>query len=256
MPVTVAFPKRPYACIFDVDDTLISNYYPDGKGLHELSRHEAIQIIGKRRNLQALVDITAKDNHDIVYVAPYHTMESITWTLLSEKGIVASGELDHDHELLVEIVNLKNEIYHERLVKDGKEIPGAANFLRYLKNINTKLAIASGATMRDIETDLKIIGVSDLFEPQNIKAKGSYITPKPHPDPFVAAIEALGLTDTQVQNTWAFEDDINGIHSAQDAGLKVCAITSRFTEEQLLPHLNNQGVVVQDYDDLMQRIGV
>lgn len=255
MPNAANFPKIPYACIFDVDDTLISNYYPDGKGMHELSRYDALQIIGKRRKLQALVDISAKDNHDIVHVAPFHTMESITWTLLYKNGIVNSEELDSNHDLLKEIVGLKNEIYHERLVKDGKEIPGAAKYLRHLKRVGTKLAIASGATRRDIATDLEIIGITDIFESQNIIAQGSYAIAKPHPEPFLTARKSLNLSDTD-DDIWAFEDDINGIHSAQGAGLKICAITSRYTEAQLLPHLTSKDILVRDYDELMQRIGL
>ncbi len=250
------FPKIPYACIFDVDDTLISNYYENGESMHGLSRLDALQIIGKRRNVRALVEISAQENHEVVHIAPYHTLESITWTLLYNNGIVDSKEPDTNNELLKEIIRLKDELYHERLMKDGKEIASAAKYLHYLASVGTKLAIASGASAQQIETDLKIIGVTDVFIPEHIRALGTYAIAKPHPEPYLSAIDSLGLSQDEVAKTWAFEDDTNGIISARKAGLRVCAITSRFTEDQLLPHLSEQDIIVQDYNDLMQRVGL
>ena len=83
-----SFPIKPAACIFDVDDTLISNYYPDGMGMHEAARFKALQIIGTKYKLPALQNTTLEENHSVVHRAPQHTIESITWTLLYEKGVV------------------------------------------------------------------------------------------------------------------------------------------------------------------------
>ena len=224
------FPKRPYACIFDVDDTLISNYYPDGTGMHETARYAAIQA------------------------APLHTMESITWTLLQAHGLVRSSEIDQENELLKQIIEIKDEKYLEKLLKDGKEIKGAKKFLHYLKDQGTKLAIASGATFEAIEIDLKIIGASDVFDNENIIGFGSYSVAKPNPEPFLVALRSLNISNTQ--NVWAFEDDFRGIQSAQEAGLVVCAITSRYTEKQLKPYLKPNDIIVQDFNELMKLSGI
>ena len=249
------FPKIPHACIFDVDDTLISNYYPDGRGMHETARYEAMQLIGHQPGKEALLGINEQENHEVVHIAPQHTMESITWTLLHAHGLVDGLEIDKTNELLQEIISIKNRLYTEKLKRDGKEVPGAKVFLQYLHQNDIKLAIASGAYLKDIQIDLEIIGVSDIFQSKHIKALGSYTKPKPSPEPFIVALHSLGL-DGSEQNIWAFEDDTRGIRSAQDAGLRVCALTSRYTEAVLTPYLKPDDILIQDYNDLMQRLGL
>lgn len=245
------FPAIPKACIFDVDDTLISNYYPDGIGFHEKARYEALQIIGKRHGTEALLQITLEENHEAIKQAPFHTMEWATWTVLYWKGIVDTPELDPDSELLKEIVREKNILYENMVAADGKEIAGARDFLRYLSREHVPLAIASGARLSEILVDLEIIGVSGLFNDSCIISKEQVTIPKPNPEPFQKALKSLHLTHTK--GIWAFEDDPHGIHSAHEAGLNVCAITSRFTEDQLSSFMAPEDIIVQDYYDLMKR---
>lgn len=243
------FPTKPDACIFDVDDTLISNYYPDGTGIHEMSRYEAFLQLGAERNIQALLETTSQENHEVVHKSPFHTMEWIAWTLLQEKGLV-EGDMRLDDPLLHDIIQLKDKIYHEKITRDGKEIPGAAQFLKQLHTQGTPLAIASGAGFDAILEDLAIIGATGVFDERNIISKEQVAHAKPDPEPFKKALTTLAVNPNATE-LWAFEDDTGGIASAHGAGLKVCAIVSRFSREQLEKHLNDDDIIIDSYFELL-----
>lgn len=224
------------AAIFDVDDTLLDNNAggDSAHGLHERSRLEAVHTVGKRHGIQVLQALDAERNYACFRDAPVHSLEGAVWNTLVVTGLVNSDAIDTKNQLFLEIVRLKNEL-HETLLRElGREVPGAAHFVRTLAahGFEKKLAVASAAVRRDALLSLEVIGVRNLFLDENIITKEQFTHPKPHPEAFKLAFASLHL-DIPPEKVLAFEDDPRGIVSAKAAGLYTCAITTRYTKQEL-----------------------
>ncbi|HEX7963419.1 MAG TPA: HAD-IA family hydrolase [Candidatus Saccharimonadales bacterium] len=222
------------AAIFDMDDTLLSNYPPGHpSGLHEESRLLAVHDVGKRRKIPELAAFTTEQNIRAFRDAPVHTLEGAVWNVLLMAGITR-GEIDHANPLLREIVELKDKWHEKALRTFGTEVLGAKNFVHklYSRGYEDRLAIASTAVRRDIFIALDIIGLRSLFPEKNIISKDMFTHPKPHPEAFKKAFQSLRLTVPPAK-VLAFEDDPRGIMSAKGAGLFTCAITTRYSRKEL-----------------------
>ena len=90
------------------------------------------------------------------------------------------------------------------------------------------LAIASGALREEIELILSASGLLPSFPV--IVAAGETAAGKPEPDPYLAAVERLGV---DASASVAVEDSVWGIESARRAGLKVVAVTTSYPRERL-----------------------
>ena len=228
--------ERAQAVIFDLDDTLLSNWpEPGGRGLHEISRLEAIHSVGQRRSLDGLTKVTPAQNLEAFLSAPNHSRESAVWQILRQTQLVPDREeIDPNNELLVEIVELKDQIHSTILAERGVAVPGAPEFVRNLIAAGlTNMAIASTAIRRDIDLSLQILGLTDLFPSERIISHELLTYTKPNPESFNLAFATLGLPEAARPYTWVFEDDPRGITAARAAGLFVCAITTRFSRAKL-----------------------
>ncbi len=231
--------------IFDVDDTLLDNKPGvPGQGLHERSRLAAVHEVGKRHNITELQSVTVEENLNAFLDAPVHTIEAAVWGILLQKGLADSDMINLEDPLLREIVQLKDELHKDTLLKEGEEVPGATDFVtRLSKKVHKhNMGIASSAIRRDVNLFLKKTGMESIFSQEKITTIENITHPKPNPEAFDKAFESLGLPESDRINVCAFEDDPRGIMSARAAGLYVCAITTRYGKEELLalefpPHL-------------------
>lgn len=141
------------------------------------------------------------------------------------------------HELLEEKEHYYREIYAPFLVP----INGLENFLTALKDAGIKMAIASSATMEDIDFILNKIPIRGDFE---AIIDGSRVSKgKPNPQIFLKAAEEL---KARPEDCVVFEDSLAGIKAANAAGMKVVGITTGHTADQLQP----SGLVINDYTEL------
>lgn len=234
----MGFPEKVQGAIFDVDDTLLDNQAAVDFGtLHEVSRFEAIRHVARKYNLSALASLTHEENLAAFITAKTHSLPGAVWNVLYQKGFVATEDLDPKHELLNEIVLLKDKLHAVTLRQYGQAVLGAAEFVSALATkyeIGGSMAIASSAIRRDINIFLdELTDLRTHFPKEHIVAYED-IPPglgKPHPEPFNRAFESLGLRDENRSSVVAFEDDPRGVQSAKKAGLFVCAITTRFTAD-------------------------
>jgi HAD superfamily hydrolase (TIGR01509 family) len=98
------------------------------------------------------------------------------------------------------------------------------------------LAICSGAARAEIEPVVEAAGLGDCF--RAIVSSDDVVHGKPHPEGYLAALEALGTPDALV-----FEDTEAGIASAKAAGLRVIAKLGTLEPERL-----------RQADELVERI--
>lgn len=247
------------AVIFDMDDTLLNNH-PGGMhaGMHGQSRLQAAHEVGRRHGNKKLQALTEEHAKQAIFKSSIHSLPGVVWQMLLMAGEVTTEEIDYDNPLLKEIMVLKDELHEEILRKHGQPFPGAIEFIETLaaNGFDGKLAIASTAYRRDIQVFVEITGLGRFFPETRIISREQLSHPKPHPDAYNQAFVALGLPESDRPRVVAFEDDPQGILSAKDAGLYVCALTSRFNRQGLAELAVPPDVIADDYHEFGQLLGV
>lgn len=106
-------------------------------------------------------------------------------------------------------------------------MPGAFELAKALKNSGRKIAIVSGSPRNSLASKLseEEMGLFDAIVTGTDVERG-----KPHPDPYLSALEKL---DVDPGETIAVENAPFGIRSARSAGLFTIAITSTLPREDL-----------------------
>ncbi|NQN87334.1 HAD family phosphatase [Streptococcus suis] len=106
--------------------------------------------------------------------------------------------------------------YAERLFPDVRDS------LERLRNKGLPLALASNTDKADIEHALSEVGIATYFD-QTFSGMDCQ-APKPHPDVYEKAVQALGVDKKDIL---VFEDSSKGIAAAKAANLTVWAIRDR-----------------------------
>ena len=111
-----------------------------------------------------------------------------------------------------------------------REMPGAAEIVRFFHERGVKLAVASSSSLSDIRDNLGRLGMLDFFD---ALVSGQEVTPgreKPAPDIFLLAAERIGCAP---EECYVFEDGINGSLAGIAAGCATVMIPDLFqpTEE-------------------------
>jgi HAD superfamily hydrolase (TIGR01509 family) len=91
---------------------------------------------------------------------------------------------------------------------------GVVELLDHLDAAGLPRAVCTSSRRVDVEHHLTAHGLMDRFHA--ILAQGDYPRPKPNPDPYLKAAEALGFAP---QDCLALEDSHNGVRAAAGAGL-------------------------------------
>lgn len=120
--------------------------------------------------------------------------------------------------------------------------PGLYVLLEYLKNANSKLAVASSSPRWEVEKHLADAGVIDYF---SVIVCGDMVKKsKPAPDIYIKACEML---DVKPEECIALEDSKNGLLSAYKAGCKPVMVPDLWQpDEEILQ------IIKGKYSDLEQ----
>lgn len=115
-----------------------------------------------------------------------------------------------------EYKNEMSKIYHDNY--DGGRLPmkiGVVELLKYLKETDVKVALASSTRTEVVVQQLKDAGILEYFR---VIVGGDMVTrSKPQPDIFLKACEELGVAP---QESFAIEDSYNGIRAAAAGHLR------------------------------------
>lgn len=103
-------------------------------------------------------------------------------------------------------------------------MPGAEALLQTIRQTELAMALVTGSYRCEIEPVLDNLGWRDFFP--LIVTRDDVQHAKPHPEPYLTALERLNLSATECL---ALEDSPTGIRSAHDAGLTVLAVTTEHT---------------------------
>jgi len=148
---------------------------------------------------------------------------------------------DRDEAGLKALLAEKEGLYRELYAPYLAPINGLENFLTELKNAGVKMAMATSATVEDINFILNKVPIRDDFD--EIVNSSMVSKPKPNPQIFLKAAEKL---NREPANCVVFEDSLAGIKAANAAGMKVVGITTGHPAADLHP----VDLVIDDYSQL------
>jgi beta-phosphoglucomutase len=206
-----------FAAIFDMDGTLIDN-----TPYHFKSWQMLFKKYGKG-------ELSKQEYYTNISGVP--VMETI-------KSVFGA---DHDEAGLKELLDEKENFYRETYAPFLTPINGLENFLTELKGAGVKMAMATSATVQDIDFILNKIPIRNDFV--EIVNSTMVSKPKPNPQIFLKAAEKL---NRHPADCVVFEDSLAGVKAANSAGMKVVAITTGHTAAELHP----VDLVINDYSEL------
>lgn len=205
--------------IFDMDGVLVNN----------MSVHfEAFAAMAERYNLTAEegVDFThlnGRGNDDIIgALFPPH--------IIAEKGVEA---------LAAEKEALYREIYAPKIAP----VAGLRELLAEIRNAGLRCAVGSSGPRVNVDFVLDRCAIEPYFD---VRISGDMVTRcKPDPEIFLTAASRLGVAP---EDCLVFEDAKAGIAAAKAAGMKVIALTTTHTREQLSPA--EPDLIVSDFTEV------
>jgi len=193
------------AIVFDFDGVLA-----DTEGLHLLAFQQALQPEGVPLEAQEYYDrYMGFDDRGVL--AALTVNRGLPW---SDRD--CTRLLDAKAACFRTIIETRPVVFDgvaERIAEWAGQVP---------------FAIASGALREEIELILETAGLRAFFPV--IVAAGETTRFKPAPDPYLAALERLGV---DAARSVAVEDSSWGIESAAGAGMKVVAVCSSCPRERL-----------------------
>lgn len=207
----------PFAVAFDLDGTLIDN-----NQFHFITWQEFY----RKRNRELTMD---------EYKACFNgrTMTDCVKYVFQQP--------DMPVEEIERYTNEKESLYREIYAAHIKPIPGLLSLLEKLEQEQIPMVIATSGIQDNIDFLFSHIPIKQYFKRV---IKGSDITHgKPHPEMYQLAAKELGLP---AEKCIAFEDATVGIASAGGAGMKVVALTTTHTPEEL----TGADWIVKDYEGM------
>ena len=204
------------AAIFDLDGTLLDNNevhlkawkkYLQESGI-ELSDEEYKEKISGRTNLDAVQQIYKKEMPE---------EEASKYYLEKEK------------------------IYRKMYEPEIAGIAGLEEFLKELKEHGVTMAIATSGIQVNIDFMFDHVPIKHYFK----EVINSADIDKGKPDPEIF-LKTAGVLKIAPENCIVFEDSISGVAAGKAAGMKVVALTTTHTPDEL----ENADLVIKDYTEL------
>lgn len=141
-----------------------------------------------------------------------------SWAMARETGMSEEELRGHKQR--------RNELYQEFIRTEAIEIDGAREVVEELDGTH-RMAIVTTARREDfdlIHAERDLLPFFDF-----VLALGDYPRTKPHPDPYLAALERFGVSKDEAV---VVEDSTRGLESARRAGIDCIVIRSPFMKDQ------------------------
>ena len=135
----------------------------------------------------------------------------------------------------------KEEIYRKMYRSDIAPITGLQDFLEELHKHKIAMAIATSGIQVNIDFMFDHVPIKKYFK--KIVNSGDVSKGKPDPEIFLKAAEALHIPK---ENCIVFEDSMAGVQAGKSAGMKVVALTTTHTPEEL----KEADLVIKDYNEI------
>jgi HAD superfamily hydrolase (TIGR01509 family) len=188
------------AVIFDFDGLILETETPEVRSWEEVFRHYGAEYP------EWYWRFTLGRGAEQVAQRPYD--------LLGEQGVTA----DQD-----EVLEMRAAIL-ARLLAELEILPGVLDRIQESKTLDLKLGVASSSRHPWVDGHLERLGLLTFFD--EIVCADDVERAKPFPDLYLKCCEKLGSLPSE---TAAFEDSVNGVKAAREAGLYVVAVPTHLT---------------------------
>ncbi len=128
----------------------------------------------------------------------------------------------------------KEGIYRDLCRKDIANfhlMPGAEDFLDYLKESGVRFTIATGSEVSNVNFYFEEFGLSRWFDRARVVLDDGTLPGKPAPDVYLRAAAVLGVSPPDCA---VFEDSSSGVCAAHSAGIGKIALISATWEPSVL----------------------
>lgn len=130
-------------------------------------------------------------------------------------------------ELARQIIDRK-ELHFRQLAVDQLELlPAIRDWLARFQSLGFKQVVASSAPMENIQVSVDALDIRQYFD---ALVAGAELPPKPNPDIFLKAAEAVGIAPHRCV---VIEDSAHGLEGAHTAGMKCITVTTTNPPEAL-----------------------
>lgn len=209
------------AFLFDFDGVVV-----DSEPIHTITKGMALDFFG------------------IDY--PQDIFDKFKGTSEEKFFVYVSEELDPQNRPFEQFKVKRQEILSSFL-SEMPVIDGFFDIMEYLKYRKIKTSLVTSSTDRELQNIDKYLNLTSFFE--EIISADSTKKHKPNPDPYLKALEVLNLKGEDVI---VIEDSENGIISGKLAGCKVYALTTTFSEKELIQA--GADKVFKSYKELMSHV--
>ncbi|GMH09257.1 hypothetical protein Nepgr_011098 [Nepenthes gracilis] len=207
------------AVLFDIDGTLC-----DSDPLHYYAFREMLQEVGFNEG------VPIDEEFFIEHIAGKHN------------DVIARDLFPDDFERGLKFVDDK-EAYFRRLAREQlKPVNGLYKLTKWVEDHGLKRAAVTNAPRANAELMVSILGLSEFF--QAIIVGSECERAKPHPDPYLKALEVLNASK---DHTFVLEDSVSGIKAGVAAGMPVIGLTTRNPEHLLMEA--KPAFLIKDYED-------
>jgi len=142
--------------------------------------------------------------------------------------LYVSENLDPQHRPYEIFLKKRHECLAEFL-PEIKLVEGFPDFITNIKNRGIRTALVTSSKTFELDNIDKYLNVIHLFD--TVVSAEATEQHKPHPAPYLKALELMKVS---AENVIVIEDSPNGIISGRKAGCKVFALTTTFSEDELL----------------------
>jgi HAD superfamily hydrolase (TIGR01509 family) len=139
--------------------------------------------------------------------------------------------------------NTKESRFRQLAASQVKPLPGFTEVFNWTEKKGLARSLVTNAPRANVDFMLDLLGLTTTFSPIILGDEAP--APKPHPDPYLMALEKLGLSP---EAAIVFEDSLTGIRSAVTAGITTIGIASTHDPGSLKKE--GATLVVPDFTDI------
>lgn len=129
---------------------------------------------------------------------------------------------------VAELSAQKDQTYQELASTGLQAVAATVNFIQYLKEIGSPMALVTGAPRKEARHMLETFGLGDCFS--HIVTGEDVTLSKPHPEGY---LKAAAMLQRRPGSCIVVEDAPMGIQAAKRAGMHCVAIATTHTETEL-----------------------
>lgn len=145
-----------------------------------------------------------------------------------------------------QLMQIWNEMAHDKYCYEIPLKPGAKLFLDFLKERGIKIGIGTSNSYELTTAALKAHGLSEEID--CIMTAREVPNGKPKPDIYLKTAETLGVFPKECL---VFEDIPNGILAAKAAGMEVCAVEDLFSQDMLEKKRELADYYISSYEQVI-----